>query len=187
MGKSSLNIKQKHKLINADLSVNLLKRNKYRNVQCDLNMLPFKNNAFDITLCVGSVLNYCDAAKTIKNISKVTKKGGLLILECEVTNSFEHIFSRNYNKNIALIETFHGDDKKHLIWNYSENYLNKMLNQYSFVIKIVERFHILSALMLAFNLSPKISSKFCILDNILKKIPYVRKHPSNMILLAEKV
>ena len=43
--------------------------------------MPFKNQPIDIAVCVGSVINYCDAALTIAEFGRVLRKEGTLILE----------------------------------------------------------------------------------------------------------
>ena len=45
--------------------------------------LPFAENSIDNILCVGSVLNYCDAIAAISEFNRVFKYNGHLILEYE--------------------------------------------------------------------------------------------------------
>lgn len=53
--------------------------------------LPFAENSIDNILCVGSVLNYCDAIAAISEFNRVLKYNGHLILEYESSWGFEYI------------------------------------------------------------------------------------------------
>ena len=56
--------------------------------------IPFLDEEFDIVICVGTVINYCDAASVIKELARVLKKGGILYLEFEASGSVEYIFQK---------------------------------------------------------------------------------------------
>ena len=43
--------------------------------------MPFQDGLFDAVICVDSVLDYSDAGRVIKEISRVLKKGGRFIFE----------------------------------------------------------------------------------------------------------
>jgi SAM-dependent methyltransferase len=49
--------------------------------------LPFTDSSFGVVVCVGSVLNYCDAASVIRQIARVLATRGTLILEFESSRS----------------------------------------------------------------------------------------------------
>ena len=49
--------------------------------------MPFQDGLFDAVICVDSVLDYSDAGRVIKEISRVLKKGGRFILEYERSQS----------------------------------------------------------------------------------------------------
>ncbi|NJD75777.1 MAG: class I SAM-dependent methyltransferase [Candidatus Methanoperedens sp.] len=55
----------------------------------DAESLPFKDNSFDIINCCGSVLDYMDHKKGIKEIGRVLKPNGILILSFDNCISFE--------------------------------------------------------------------------------------------------
>jgi SAM-dependent methyltransferase len=55
-------------------------------VVADIASLPFENNSFDLIICVGSVLNYCDPLRVIDEFQRVLKANGYLIIEFENSN-----------------------------------------------------------------------------------------------------
>ena len=63
----------------------------------DIN-LP--NNCIDGVICVGSVLNYCDAQKAISEFSRILKPQGFYVLEFERSNSAEFLWTTNHGKYI---------------------------------------------------------------------------------------
>ncbi len=53
--------------------------------------LPFNDDCFDGIICVGSVINYCDAMQTISEFSRVLKRNDILIIEFENSYGYEFI------------------------------------------------------------------------------------------------
>ena len=78
--------------VHIDVAENLL-----RNVACavvaDAESLPLASHSFDCCVCVGSVLNHCDAATVIGEISRTLTIGGRLVLEFETSDSWEFLLS----------------------------------------------------------------------------------------------
>ncbi len=64
--------------------------------------MPFNNLFFDNILCVGSVLNYCDALTALSELSRVLKPNGNLILEYESSWGFEYLHKSCYKKMHVL-------------------------------------------------------------------------------------
>jgi len=147
--------------------------------------LPFKNCIFDNILCVGSVLNYCDAMLAISEFSRVIKKHGNLILEFESSYGFEYINKEFYKKQACVITTEY-IEKNHQQWLYSPNYIFKILREYGFKVIQVKHFHIIDGL-----LSKYINDKNAVTiakttDNIFNHIPYLKKHGNNIIVVCSK-
>jgi ubiquinone/menaquinone biosynthesis C-methylase UbiE len=147
--------------------------------------LPFENNFFDICICVGSVINYCDALQTISEFARVLKENGVLILEFESSESFEFLFDIPFGKSAYIIKTFYVDSEQ-LIWVYSKKYIKNILESFGFSIKIVKEFHIVSALIYRITRNANFSSKFSVLDKILGKT-LLRKYACNIILNCVKL
>ena len=60
-----------------------------------IEKIPLNDNTIDIIICVGSILNYVDSFKAIKEFNRVLTLNGLL-LEFEHSNSAGFLFTRNY-------------------------------------------------------------------------------------------
>jgi ubiquinone/menaquinone biosynthesis C-methylase UbiE len=60
-------------------------------IQSDIVSIPFKDKVFDTVLCMHSVLNIVDPAKSAREISRILKPNGLVIL------SVASIYDNNYS------------------------------------------------------------------------------------------
>ncbi len=151
-----------------------------------IEKMPFNDNFFDNIICVGSVLNYCDALNAISELSRVLKPKGNLILEFESSLGYEYIGTKNYRKNACIItteyiETYHNQ------WLYSLKYIFKILDSCNLEIIKKQSFHIVDGLLSKF-LNDKISVKCTnIVDKFLRHMPYFKNHGNNMILHCKKI
>lgn len=153
---------------------------------CSIENLPFNNSCFDGIICVGSVINYCDAMKSISELSRVLKKKGILILEFENSYGYEYKKKPVYKCAAEIIQvTF--QNKLHTQWIYSHAYIKGLIKQYGFKIKKEYYFHILSSYMLNRKKSEKEASKYTKFDKILRWIPSINKHANNIMLVCEKL
>ncbi|MEC0232714.1 class I SAM-dependent methyltransferase [Paenibacillus alba] len=147
--------------------------------------LPFSDNFFDICICVGSVINYCnDALQAISEFSRVLKSNGLLILEFDSSNSFEYLFTPAFSQSAHIIKTFY-DGTEQRIWVYSNDYIENLLKTANFTMKNTKNFHIASSLFYKLTSLSNISSKFSFLDKWLHKTP-LSKFSCNVILSVVK-
>ena len=152
----------------------------------NIEKIDLPDNSFDLAICVGEAINYCDAMKVINEISRLIKPGAKLILEFENSLSWEFIFSKEFNKKAAITNTFYNcTDEK--IWVYSEKYIGDLLKMNSLKKLKVNRFHQLSPLLYKLTKNERISSFIFLFDNIVKFMPIIRRFSSNVIILAQKV
>lgn len=152
----------------------------------NIESLPYANGFFDMVLCVGEVINYCDAFKSIHEFSRVLKMGGELILEYESSRTLELIFRKEFNTSSVITQTFF-QGRPEMLWYYSENYINSILNEVGMEIVKIERFHILSILVYRITQSSNFSVKFATLDAIARNIPGIKGCASNVIICARKI
>ena len=138
--------------------------------------------SFEVGLCVGSVINYADALLTIKELSRIVKKGGLLFLEFENSNSFEFAGTQTFHKKASIVTTFY-QEREEKIWVYSEKYICNLLKIYNFRIIQKQRFHILTPLIYRFTKDPQKAVKFYWVDKLFHWLPF----SSNIILVAQKL
>lgn len=94
-------------------------------IVANIEQLPLPNDQFDLVICVGSVLNYCDPVLVVKEFTRVLKNRGYLILEFENSHTFELLFKKEFNKRAVFMETFFdAEGEKENIWYFSEEYIN---------------------------------------------------------------
>ncbi len=146
--------------------------------------IPFDDNSFDVIVCTGSVINYCDALKVISEFSRVLRPSGKLILEFESSWGFEYIGKSEYKKS-AVITTLEYINEMHNQWLYSPSYIKSLLIEYGFSIVKKRQFHIISGIGSKI-LSNKNAVRLTKLDSLFRYIPYFRNRANNVIFLCEK-
>lgn len=151
----------------------------------DLHEPPFEDEFFDVSVCVGSVLNYCDAATAMRALHRVTRRNGFLILEFETSWSLDYCFMPGFMKSAALVTTFYGNHKVRL-WAYSEAYVCAVLRANHFETLAQSRAHIFSPLVYKLTKNANRAAQFARLDPFLSKTPILRRFCSNVIFFCRK-
>lgn len=154
-------------------------------VVASIEEIPFQDNYFDIILCVGSVLNYSDALQSLSEFSRLLKQNAYLILEFELSGSFEYIFTKHYLENVSLVKTFY-QNKEETLYVYSESYIKNILDRHDLKFINEYKFHILSGIIYKLTNNPSFATKFPNLDRFLSKYKLFNKFASNMILTYQK-
>lgn len=172
------------KQLHVDIVETLIKA-QTRAVVADVELLPFRPNAFDHVLCVGSVVNYCSILEALTEIHRVLATKGVLVLEYETTSSFEYIGTSTYQKDIDIVDTFYQGQKER-IWIYSDKFVSMLLNSFGLVERRRARIHILSPLAYRLTRDESVASRLGRLDGLMKRIPWVRHHASNVIVVCQK-
>ena len=147
--------------------------------------LPFEDNFFDNILCVGSVLNYCDAIISISELTRVLKPHGNLIIEFESSWGFEYLMKKEYKSDASIITTEY-IEKEHIQWLYSPKYIFNIINTSGLDIVENYSFHIVDGLLSKFSndkFSVKLTEK---IDKVLCHIPFFKNHGNNIILCCKK-
>ncbi len=168
-----------------DIVENKIKKYK-RHFVGSIEDMPFNDDYFDIVICVGSVINYCDAVKSISELARVLKHSGMLVLEFENSYSFEFRNTSAYRANVSLVTTSYFG-KPHKMWVYSFNYISKLLFNNKIKILDIYPYHILSSLFYYYTKNENIAAKYTYLDSFLRHIPILRKHSGNILLLGKKM
>ena len=149
-------------------------------VVADAHHLPFADRSFDICICVGSVLNYCDAGVAINSIKRVLKPGGRLVVEFESSTSAELLCSPGFNQSASIVQTFYNGNTVRL-WAYSEGYVSSILCATGFTIQSRNRFYHIPPLVYLLTKNSNFSAKFLLLDRLFSRIPFVNRLASNII------
>lgn len=170
-----------------DLAENTLKHieDTYKQVG-SIEKLPYPSNHFDVCICVGSVINYCDPVLSFLEITRVLKPNGLFILEYESSKSFEYIFTPHYNQKASLVTTFY-QNKDEVLWVYAPSFITKLASMNNLHLVIDERIHTISAFLYRIGFSSKSAAKFVFVDKYLKLLPFLSNFSSNRILSFQKI
>src|SRR5262249_38382158 len=80
-----------------------------RAVVGDVERLPFPDGIFDLVICVGAVINYCEPFDAIPELVRVLRVGGTLLLDFETTTTAEVLFSRHWGRRVSVIERLFAD------------------------------------------------------------------------------
>ncbi len=153
-------------------------------VVASIENLPFQKEFFDNIICVGSVLNYCDAMTAISELSRVLKPNGNLILEYESSWGYEYIGKNSYKKEACVITTEY-IDTQHIQWLYSPIYISKILKSCGLLIKDKYPFHISDGIFSKF-MNDQLAVRLTKFDTVIRKCFFFRKHGNNIILCCTK-
>ncbi|HWZ22091.1 MAG TPA: hypothetical protein VNW06_05525 [Cytophagaceae bacterium] len=175
-----------NKMYHIDLVDNKIK-SKPRYIVGSLNKhIPLRSGYADTIICVGSVINYCDAVLVINELARLQDKNGHLILEFECSKTLELLFSKYMNARTKFHKTYYRDEESYL-WYYSESYIKEILNMNGYIIVKKEKFHFMSPLFLKITKNLNFSNIFSKLDYCIERIPILNRYSSNIILIARKV
>lgn len=154
-------------------------------IVASIENLPFKNNFFDSIICVGSVLNYCDALKAISELARVLKTDGHLILEFESSWGFEYLGKEAYKKDACIITTEY-IEKQHMQWLYSPKYIFRLLNTYDLRIRKKISFHIIDGILSKF-INDRLAISLTRIDSIFNHTLCFKNHGNNVIYICVKI
>lgn len=169
--------------VHVDIAENLIRSLPHHYV-ASVESLPFQNNTFDAAICVGSVLNYCDAVKTIRELSRTLKPRGYLVLEYERSHTGELLGNKEYGKGVT-IQKYEYLGHVHTLYLYSEQLITQVLRENQMKIRAMKRFHCLSAIVNRITGREEFSGQFAQFDPLMKPFSYFTAH--NIIVLCEKL
>ena len=150
-----------------------------------IEAIPFEDETFDVVICVGSVLNYCDAISAITEMSRVLKRGGLLVIEFENSYSFEFKNTTAFKSNAAIITTSYFN-RPHKMWVFSSKYICRILQECNMKVNDLYAYHILSSIAYYYIKDENKAAKYSVFDKILRHIPFIHRYSGNIILCCTK-
>lgn len=152
-----------------------------------IDSLPFDSETFTDIICVGSVLNYCDAIQAITEFHRVLKRNGRIIIEFESSWGFEHINNTSVYKKDAVIASLKYYGAFQNQWLYSYNYIKRILDEKKFNVVNIFRFHIISGLHFSKFQNENKAAPWARFDRIFRRIPLIKQHSNNIILSCLKL
>ncbi len=150
-----------------------------------IEALPLADGTIDIIVCVGCVINYCDAAMVITEFGRVLRLGGYLVLECESSYSAELITQDAFRQSAAVIETFYANHQE-VVWAYSPSYIKSLLSAANFDVLRRMPIHVLSPWALLMLRSVRAAAVIARLDRAARKIPFLTRWASSHLFFCEK-
>lgn len=169
--------------VDVDIAENSL-RSCAHPVCANAEALPFASAIADLTVCVGPVVNYCSLEEVVSELARSTKLNGSLILHVELSNSWEYFGSKAYCADAAFVTSFYRGSETY--WVYSDSYVRRVLDIYSFVLTDVRYFHILSSFAYRLIGRPNVAAYFGIADRVLGRLSIFGSIADSAIYLARR-
>jgi SAM-dependent methyltransferase len=146
--------------------------------------IPLGDSSVDTVMCIGSVINYCDAGAAIVEFGRVLRAGGYLILEFESSYSAELLTQDSYGRSAAVVSSFYADQPE-VVWAYSPEYIYNLLQAAEF--RVVRRVpvHVLSPWALLVLRNIRVAASIGRLDRVVRNFPLLNRWASNHLLFCE--
>lgn len=181
-GSGGTEYKTQGKLIHQDIVERYISRFENHLVG-SIESIALPNSSMDGIICVGSVINYADAQRSIAEFSRILKPGGFLILEYERSDSAEFLWTHHHSQYL-FSQSYSYNGQTHLLWMYSEKHIQQMLDHYQFSIRNQKRIHSLSSLLYRMGMPEGRAARYAKFDRLFQ--PISRPIAHNQILLAVK-
>ena len=153
-------------------------------IVASIDKTTLESCSVDIIICVGSVLNYADCQKSLKEFARILKPNGILILEFERSNSGEFLFQKKHHK-LIFSQKYYYNKQEHTLWMYNEKSVIRTLKMLGIKTVKKHRFHIMSTLLNRLGMSESRAAKYIKLDKLLAPFSYGLAH--NCILVSQKI
>ena len=152
----------------------------------DVSQIPAEDDSFDVVLCVGSVLNYADPLSAVRELSRILRTGGLLILEYERSASADIFRENAFRRSCCRVKTFYGEIPTSL-WVYGDGFVDGLLSAFGFGQIAEKRFQALSSVVYAITGSVAVASKCTFADRIIAQTWPFKNVAANRMLAVEKL
>jgi SAM-dependent methyltransferase len=183
-GNNDYGLSRRASCINLDLSLRQC-RKVDRGVVADVELIPFVSDHFDATICVGAVLNYVEPYDAIPELVRVTKPGGLILLDFETTSTAEQLFSNNWAKRVSVVErNYAGRPDKTFL--FSDQHIRAILKQHSVGVVAAHHYHLVTAIWYRIKSNARLPRAAFSVDRWLSQVPGLRFLASNIILFVGK-
>ena len=170
--------------VNLDISLRQCRTLKLP-VLGDIEHIPFPGDLFDVTMCVGAVINYVEPQKAIPELARVTKPGGLILVDFESSHSAEIMFSRQWRKPLTVIERMYIDhmDKTYL---YSPAHIREIFEQTRSAVLSTRGYHIATAMWERIFTKALIPRAAFSIDRFVSRVPGIRGLASSVLFACRK-
>lgn len=149
----------------------------------DIQALPFRSSTFDVVICVGEVLGYCDPAAAISELVRVLTTKGLFICDFESSKGIRHWLKNPYGRAADLVSTEYNGSIEHT-WVYDPGYICSLLKQNGLTLRRAFGIHTWSALGRRLGMSAEGGLR---LQGFCRVIPFPAKWAELTTFVAEKL
>jgi SAM-dependent methyltransferase len=170
--------------INLDISVTRVSRLPNA-VVGSVEAIPLHDTSVDAVVCVGSVINYCDAGATILELARILRPGGYLLLEFESSRSAELRSQNGFDRSVRVAETFYGDGPE-VVWVYTPEFIGHLLAAAGIPVLKRVPIHVLSPWILSLFGSIRAAAIAARLDPVARRLPLVTRWASNHLFIGKK-
>lgn len=145
--------------------------------------MPFLDDSFDCVVCVGTVINYCEAEKAIKEISRISKNKALLILEYERSGSGLVVDDLRNSDSLLFSHLYFDEPHENLL--YSDSYIQRILKDNGYIVKRSKKFNTTIPWMERF-VSEETAHKMAVFEPLFRNIPIISGYSHNEIMVCQK-
>lgn len=151
----------------------------------DIETLPFETSSFDLVICVGAVVNYCEPYVAIPELARVLKAGGLLFIDFETTTTAEVLFSDHWGRRVSVIERLFADrmDKTYL---FSPYHVKTIVKESRCDLVVTRRYHTSTAIWRRMFPRSKLPNTVLTADRLVSAVPGLNVLASNIIFVCRK-
>jgi SAM-dependent methyltransferase len=143
---------------------------------------PWPDGYFDIIIMAGCVMSYCESDKAIKEMTRVLKPGGFIVLDYERTGSGVLPF---FLRKLGRFQSrYRYVGKLHRSYLYSDKRIHGQLEENGLRVLRSARFNVLYAITYPF--SQFFTRKYIERDMKLSANSFWRRYAHNEILIARK-
>jgi ubiquinone/menaquinone biosynthesis C-methylase UbiE len=167
------------RMVHVDIAENKINNFKEYKV-ASIEAMPFDSHTFTDVICVGSVINYCDALTAIHELSRVLKPNGSLILEFESSWGYEHRKNEAYKRDAEIVRLLYFGEY-YPQWIFSPKYICNILHLAGFEIYDEFRFHFLSGISYSKYQDENRAARYAKFDWLCRVLPIIKRHSSNII------
>lgn len=171
------------RIVNVDIAEKNLTHH-HNPICASAERLPFKNSSIDAVVCVGSVINYCNAVEVCAEIHRILRADGRAIIEFESSESYEYFGRPEYSKSASIVDTTYANMPER-IWLYKPSYMRSIVEGLGMQIRSVGYGHIASTFAFRITHNERVSSLFAALDRILSYSP-LRRFSANVVFTCQK-
>ncbi len=183
------NFIDKKKLIGCDISLNMLLNAKKRMdklVNSDSEQLPFKDDCFDF-MVVNSLLHHLDNEENaLAEMKRIMKKGSRVIISEPISNPVNTLLRGSVSKSGHFSEQHHDYGKKEFADIVKKHFKIKKIDFLGYLGYPMLGFPDVVDVFKYFPFKGVFSSALIAFDNVISKVPLLRKLSWHMIIKAER-